>query len=120
MSKTIRIKSPFEEYPGYLEIPVNLDALQYNAWYNRADEIAEDEDDRRHGIFKIWDARFDFILEIGMDLGKDYEFERTGLKLPDPQIAFWFVHETVFLIDDANDSKNWQGPSDDTSDTEQS
>jgi hypothetical protein len=120
MSKTKRIKSPFPEYPGYLEIPANLDALQYNDWYNRAEELAEDEDDRRHGIFKIWDARFGFLVEAKMELGDGYEFERTGLHLPDPQIAYWFAHETAFLIDDANDSKNWLGPSADTSDTEKS
>lgn len=114
MSKTVRIESPFPDFPGFLEVPARLDALQYNDWFNRAEDIRDDEDDRRLGIFKIWDARFDFIVKTEMDLGEGYEFERSGLKLPDPQIAFWFAHETAFLIDQAQDPKNWQGPSENT------
>ena len=120
MSKTIRLESPFEKYPGHLEVPAHLDALQYNDWYEKAQELGEDEEDTRHGIFKVWEARFPFIAEIKMDLGKGYEFEPSGMKLPDPRIAYWFADKSAFLIDNAQDSKNWQGPSDDTSDTEES
>lgn len=120
MSKTIRLESPFEEFPGFVEIPAILDALQYNDWYNKAQDLADREDDTRHGIFKIWEARFGFLTETKMDLGKGYEFEPSGLKLPDPRIAYWLADETAFLIDQAQDSKNWRGLSADTSDTEPS
>ena len=104
--KTKRIESPFEDSPGSITIPTMLDAVTYQAWYERVNEIEKASDDKRHPIFQIWDCRFAFILDHDLDMEEGYEIERTGLKLPAVDIARWFVKETESLLEEAQDPKN--------------
>lgn len=112
--KTITLVSPFPDVPGTVVIPAQLDAQQFHAWWVRANEVDNDEDDERHPAFKAWDCRFHFILKQDLQLPKGYQVEQSGLKLPDPRITRWFENETNFLVRDIFDAKNWQGPSENT------
>ena len=104
--KTKQIKSPFSEFPGSITIPKMLDAMTYQAWYERVNEIDQDNDEKRHPIFQIWDCRFPFIIKHNLQIPDGYAVERSGLKLPAVTLASWFIRETEFLIDEAQNLKN--------------
>ena len=108
------LESPFEKYRGELIVPDELDAEQFNAWWLRSNELDEAEEDTRYPLFHVWDARFHFIQSHSIKLPEGYELEQTGLKLPTPAFAEWFVQETTFLLNQASDLKNYLGLSDDT------
>lgn len=115
----IVITSPFEAFPGSITLPAMLDAATYQDWYDRVRELGDTEDEKRHSTFQVWDCRFPFLVAHNLQLGKDrngkpYEIERSGLHLPSPAIAVWFIEETEFLLADAQDPKNSPEPSNDT------
>ena len=117
---TRKVESPFKEYPGHMILPTMLDADDFNTWWIRVNEIEEDEtiEDFRNDLFLMWQARFHIIKEFTLKLGKDengkpYEFEKTGLMLPSPLIAVWFIEETKELLAQASNLKNYLGLSDD-------
>ena len=115
----MKLTSPFEKYPGEIVVPEELDAEQFNAWWLRSNELDEAaEEESRYPLFEVWECRFPFIQSHSIKLPEEYELEQTGLKLPTPAFAEWFIQETNFLLDQATNLKNYLGLSDDTSDTE--
>ena len=105
----MKLTSPFPKYPGEIIIPDELDAEQFNTWWERSHTIEDDEEDGRYSLFHVWDCRFHFIQSHTIELPEEYELEQTGLKLPTPVFAEWFIQETNELIQQASDLKNYLG-----------
>ena len=110
----MKLTSPFPQFPGQIIIPDDLDAQDFNQWWQRLCAIDEDEEETRHNVFQIWDGRFHFIQSHTIELPDGYALEQTGLKLPTPVFANWFIEETNDLLSRANSLKNYQGLSGDT------
>lgn len=114
MSDLIELKSPFKKWPGSLWVPEIVDAHDYNTWWELFMQIEDEIDEgsnEKHATFNTWFSRFHLIKKSTMQLGKShkgeaYELEQTGLKLPSPKVAKWFIEETDHLLDEATDLKN--------------
>ncbi len=100
-----RIESPFEQFPGHIEIPDWLTAAQADEWLQRGRELPKALHDA-HPAYREFYTRFslvDFHLK-GSD-GKSLEIDPEAMTYPS-QIAFWVSEATNDLVNGAVNTKN--------------
>lgn len=105
-----RIESPFEKFPGFVEIPDWLTAAQVDEWLERGRNIP-DSLKSGHSAFRELYTRWPLITAVSLQVvnGSD---EPTPLEI-DPAakdypaaIAFWLTEATNDLVTEAINEKN--------------
>lgn len=107
-----KVPSPFESFPGYVVLPVELTPEQFDVWWRAANENQEQDDQRLSDWFQAWRMRHHFVLEWhleGLDPAKHVTSD--GMKMPSMKLIAWIDRITRGLIEDALDLPKSQAPS---------
>ena len=100
--------SPFEEWPGRIQVPIVLDAAQFVEWWEISRENEKDED--RPSELKIFEERFHLILGCEIEGLNWANLNRDGSNLPSMAIAMLVVAATQGPLSDARILPNLQTP----------
>lgn len=88
-----RFKSPLDQYPGHIDLPIFLNAQQFDQWWREVQEAERSQDPAEmdeHFAFTNWKLRHKWILDIKLDNLDSAAIEGTGLGIPDVRILLWF------------------------------
>jgi hypothetical protein len=120
-----RVDSPLSLWPGYIVLPVEISAAQFDTYWRKLKEQEVQEeadreagnDDPTHQIYKAWATRYHIIQDWKIEGLKAADVDETGLKLPSTKIMLWAIHEANVLINDAWSLPKSPAPSNDIGDS---
>lgn len=105
-----RIESPFEKFPGFVEIPDWLTAVQVDEWLERS-RTMPDAIKTGHSAFRELYTRWPLFTAVSLQVvngdGKPKPLEIDPATKDYPSaIAFWLTEVTNELINEAINEKN--------------
>lgn len=117
-----RVDSPLALWPGYIILPVEIAAAQFDTYWRKLkeQEAAEGEgkgDSGLNDFFRAWQSRWHIVLDWKLDGVKTSQIDETGQQLPSTKIVAWVIHETNKLLNAAWSLPKLPAPSNDTGDS---
>ena len=108
-----RFPSPFEDYPGHVDLPRTLTAEQYDKWYRLTNdpEFQGRLDDNLHWALAAWEGRHEWVIDWQLKNLESSQITADGLKIPDMRLLVWFMSVSQKVLEEATMLPNWPGPS---------
>lgn len=114
-----KIPSPYERWPGFIIVPLELGSEMFTVWWEKSREIEKDKN--RPAEYKMFEERHNMVLDCQIE-GLDWdEINPDGSNLPSLAIANFVIAATQDALVEARTLPNLHEPSNDiTSSTETS
>ena len=101
-----RCPSPFEKYPGHIDLPVTIPAAEYLEWWGLANP-PEDKDapepPPEHFLAELWRERFHLIKSWSLTGLTSLELTPELKTMPDIAFGTWLAQLTQPLIVEATE-----------------